>query len=540
MSKTVKEALSCRLPALVFALIAVQPLLDVLSFFLGELGSNALSTLLRFALMAAVGLLGFFTSDRKRLYVLFYALAGVFWLIHMANCFRIGYQSVVEDAANFLRIVSYLVFTLSLATFFRKGRRVRRAVLAACGLNFLFFWVFTLLPWVLGRPQYTYSELFVGMMGWFSIPNAQSTILVLTAPFALYWAYSREKYPLFLIMTALCFGLFYATGTKLTFYAIFVIAFAYIFLFALQLGKGGLRYILPMAAVVVLAAVFLHQSPMALRERMSAYSRDLNDQQVEQTLQENSADKDAIEDAQNSKKKQPEATMEEIHRGLFYVYTDKEENGLFMPYGYFFEDMNQRFGLYRVMEAYGYSTTASTLSDFRVMKSLFSQMVWEEKDLCTRLLGYEYSEVVVGGTIYDLENDFPAIYYFFGYMGFALYMLVFLYMAFVVVRALGADVARAMKELPPVKGPRQKRLALGLWQGLRRFLTIETGAAGMAFLLAILAAQISGYVLRRPNVTIYFAVSTAYLLHLCTDLRPELTEQYSLKKLLHKAIKKKG
>ena len=34
-------------------------------------------------------------------------------------------------------------------------------------------------------------------------------------------------------------------------------------------------------------------------------------------------------------------------------------------------------------------------------------------------------------------------------------------------------------------------------------------------LLAVIAAQYSGYVLRRPNVTIYFAISAACLLSLC-------------------------
>lgn len=553
MIKSVKEAVCKRLSLLVFILIVMQPLLDVLSFFLGEMGSNALSTLLRFGLLAVVALLGFIVSGKKRLYIVFYAAAGVFWVLHMANCFRIGYQSMVQDAANFLRIVSFLVFTLSLITFFRQGRQVRRAILLGFGVNFGLFWLFTLLPWVLGMPQYTYDKLFVGMMGWFSIPNAQSTILVLTAPFAIYWAYHTRKYPLFLIMCLLCFSMMFVTGTKLTFYSIFIIAGAYAFLFALQQGKSCLRYSLPLLGMMVLVFVFRHQSPMDLREQMSAYSRDLYNQKVEQSLQKNGGDKEALEEAQKKaqsstkdkekdkdKKKQPvaERTMEQIHKGLFYVYTDSE------TYGDFFKDMNERFGVYRVMDAYRYSTSSGVLSDFRVMKSLFSQMVWEEKDFATRLLGYEYSEVVVGGTIYDLENDFPAIYYFFGYIGSALYMLVFVYIAFVVIRAFLLDVACGLKAAPfPREGDRKAKClwgAKGFWQGFRQFLTVEMGAAGMSFLLAIIAAQISGYVLRRPNVTIYFAVSAAYLFHLCVDMRREslsalrkaVLAKISLKRLL--------
>ena len=54
---------------------------------------------LRFGLLAVVALLGFIVSGKKRLYIVFYAAAGVFWVLHMANCFRIGYQSMVQDAA---------------------------------------------------------------------------------------------------------------------------------------------------------------------------------------------------------------------------------------------------------------------------------------------------------------------------------------------------------------------------------------------------------------------------------------------------------
>ena len=36
----------------------------------------------------------------------------------------------------------------------------------------------------------------------------------------------------------------------------------------------------------------------------------------------------------------------------------------------------------------------------------------------------------------------------------------------------------------------------------------------MTFLLAAIAAQVSGNVLRRPNVTVYFAVAAAYLCYL--------------------------
>ena len=97
----VKEAIDGKLHWIVGIIIVIQPALDVLSYFLGELGNNSLSTALRFVMLMAVALLGFLLSEKKRLYFIFYGIMGVFWIAHMANCYRIGYQSMVADTANF-------------------------------------------------------------------------------------------------------------------------------------------------------------------------------------------------------------------------------------------------------------------------------------------------------------------------------------------------------------------------------------------------------------------------------------------------------
>ena len=91
---------------------------------MGELGNNSFSTALRFLLLMAVALLGFVVSDKKRVYVIFYGIMGAFWVAHMANCYRIGYQSMVADTANFLRIMSFPMYTLSFITFFQKGKNI--------------------------------------------------------------------------------------------------------------------------------------------------------------------------------------------------------------------------------------------------------------------------------------------------------------------------------------------------------------------------------------------------------------------------------
>ena len=531
----VKEAVDKRLSWLVGAVIVVQPLLDVLSYFLQELGSNSLTTLLRFFMLAFVALLGFLVSDRKKLYFLFYGVVAVYWIAHVLNCFRVGYQSPVSDAGAFLRIMNFPIFTLSFITFFEKGPEMRRFVFGGFAINLVTMAVFTILPWATGNPVYTYHEQFIGVMGWFAVENAQSTILVLVTPFAVYCSYRLQKYPLFLLALALSFGMLFVTGTKFTFYSIFIIAGAFILLFALNLQKRCFRYVLPLAAVILLVVALWDYSPMQERENQYDYALGNYQQQVDEGLRSSGTNAEALEEikqevnqakeesaSSRSKDEEPEEQEKDreeelyeaetrlgrIRRNLVSVYTDPD------GYGPILENLYDRFGIYNVMEVYDYASASYILSDLRLHKSMYAELMWQEKDFLTHLLGSEAQDMIANGVNYDLENDFPAVFYSCGYVGFAFYILFILLFVGMVLRAFAMDVAAAWQDqagkrrLPPLRG----LVAFG--DGIRRFLTVEVGAVGMTFLLSVISGLISGNTLRRPNVTVYFAISTAYLCYL--------------------------
>ena len=142
---------------------------------------------------------------------------------------------------------------------------------------------------------------------------------------------------------------------------------------------------------------------------------------------------------------------------------------------------------------------------------MYAKLMWEEKDFVTHLFGFEYSDMIYNGSNYDLENDFPAVFYFCGYIGFTLYMLFLALFVGMIFKAFFQDVSAAWREQQG-KGRRLPvRSLCSFGGGVKRFLTMEMGAVGMTFLLAAIAAQISGNVLRRPNVTVYFAIAAAYL-----------------------------
>lgn len=502
-----------RLTGLVLVLITIQPLLDVMSYFLNLQGRTSISTLLRFGLLALVALLGFLLSSAKRVYLILFGAVAVFWAAHVLNCYRIGYTSVVQDTGNLLRMLNFPIYVMTFLVILQKEPGQGRWLFLGTAIAFGEIVLFTAIPWLSGHPVYTYEQIQVGVLGWFAVPSAQSAIIVLTVPLVIYWAYSTKKYPLYLLAAALTFGLLYVTGTKLNYYSIFIIAGAYAFLFVLQLGRRCLKYALPMVLVLALAVGFRSQSPMMKRENMTRFSQWVYGNMLEDSLENSGADaavRDMIrggssgtEQKEDGPVMRPEKAMEKMRRALMGVYSD---TGV---YGVLTSSLNQRFGVYNVMQTYSHTDAQGILSNTRERKLNHARMMWAEKDTLTHFLGFEYSDFLCGKDIFDPENDFPAVFYNMGYLGFAMYLGFLGFFFFWVLRGLAGDVGRGLRAERERGTARWKALPLGLWRGLRRFLSVELGAVGMSFLLAIIAAQISGNVLRRPNVTIYFAIAAA-------------------------------
>ena len=117
-----KKTLSCEknLKIFIFLLITIQPLLDVLSFFLVKAEMTIISTMLRMAMFVFVMLFAFFFSDHKKIYYIFVGIAGGYFVLHAMNCFRIGYISPVEDAANFFRTVQTPALCIAFITAFKR------------------------------------------------------------------------------------------------------------------------------------------------------------------------------------------------------------------------------------------------------------------------------------------------------------------------------------------------------------------------------------------------------------------------------------
>ncbi|WP_322199925.1 O-antigen ligase family protein [Acutalibacter intestini] len=461
------------------ALLLIQPLLDVLSYFMRETGTTAVTTTLRTVLLMAVSLYGLAVSGKRRVYWVFYGVIGGFWLLHMLNCLRLGYRDPVGDAAEYLKLVQFPLWTLAFITFFKGHDRLDLRVVGILAANFGVILLIIGLSYAAGRPEYTYDipalGVKMGLLGWFGVPNTQSAIVSMLTPCLLLWAYRTGRVWVFSLGCAAGFGLLYFTGTRLAYYSAILVAAGFL---ALVLIAGGrMRWCcVPLAVVLALLVLCRSMSIMERRQALTGESYDLYQEQSDHIMGE---DKDFV----YTSGEVPAKIIEKITRVYEEVYTQRS-----LADTPLLGDLLERFGTERVMKQYQYSTKASDLYNTRSKKLAVMSLSWQEQDFLGKLLGMEYATATLNGTHYDPENDFPALLYYYGYVGVGLYG------AFAVCFLLGAAWG-----------------ALRNWRRLRSYLSPQLLAYGMTYLLGLGAAQFSGQALRKPSLTVYLALAAAQL-----------------------------
>lgn len=474
--ENIKEKISTYTPQILAALLFIQPLLDVLSYFMRSLEATAVTTTIRTVLLFAVGAYGFLLSEKKRAYFVFLGIAGGFWLAHMLNCLRLGYANPVADTGEYLKLIQLPLWTLCFTTFFRQVPRLREHSTGLLAVNFALILAVILLSYLTRTPEYTYAGIQIGILGWFAVPTAQSAIVSLLAIGLLLWASRTGRFWIFCGAVLLGLGLLYATGTRLAYYSAILIALGFLVLFLLSRGKL-LFFCIPLVMAILFLFLFRNGSPMAQRRAAAQDSYEIYQAQTDEIMGD---DKDFTYTGGSV----PEDVEKKIRRVYEEVYTQKNIAGTPL-----LGDLLDRFGTERVMEAYRYSTRADVLYHTRTKKLKVMELVWAEQDVATKVLGFEFAHSEINGNTYDPENDFPALVYYYGWLGIGLYCG---FLGFFPLSIL-AKLFRRLRRLSD-------------------FLTLELGAYTMMFCLGLGAAQFSGNVIRRPSVTVYLSFAAAQII----------------------------
>lgn len=452
-------------------LIAAQPILDALAFWTQDSVATA-AGYLRLLIMLILPLYLLFALKKKKAFIASMAAIAGFGILHMLNGFRVGYINLFYDLAYYARVIQTPVFAICFIYLIRDEKSKKQAIkgIEAATIILLATVVIALAT---GTWNSTYGAG-VGLSGWVTDDNrcANSIIMVSFAVFAVgLSAVTENKFAQALIPTAVT-AILIANGTKACYTGLFAILIGYAFFMVfrrmLKLDKLKPVFLVTALAMTIVSVVVYPISPRAKIDGSLGQAKSETQLEFENLLEEKGYD--IYNMSLEEKMADPEL------KALFFDYYQTLLG--VMP------DIYDRFGMDRVYEKYDMTISADKLIDMRLLKVNYASMIFEDSDFLTKLLGFEASETVKNG-MYDMENDYPAIFYYYGYLGFGLYVAFLLYFVYLIIRRLVRDF----------KGS----------------LSMENFTLLLCLMLQLGLAQFSGSLLRRPNVSIYLSVVLALI-----------------------------
>lgn len=466
-----------------FYLLIAQPILDIIAFFQYDNAIGSLAGYIRLVLMVVLPIYVLTITKKKKSFICLMAIIGVYCILHILNGFRVGYISIFEDVSYMAKVVQMPVLGISFI-YCLKSEKYENITSRAFYVNCFIIFATLVVAHLSGTAQYTYTDYEIGYLGWFANANSQSIIIISLIPMVLRFAIKKNNFLFFIFTSIFTAFLLLSNGTKAAYYAIFIIFGAYAFFLALEFllkRKDGMKFNAPVIAVFLLICVgSAFAYPYTPRYEMDH----VNDSARAKDQEEMDKDLDKIKHDQEGITVADILADAELRRQVVALYEPLMN-----------KEMVDRFGAERVLEQYGWLPGSYEVADMRLKKVVYAQLLWDETDMLTKLVGFEFTNI----DGFDMENDYPAIFYYYGYIGFGLYMLFFVYFVYLILRKCIVDFKGAFNSYNFAL-----LLTLGLQLGL---------------------AQYSGAILRRPNASIYISVIVALIYYQCTQ-----TKKHTIKK----------
>ena len=466
-----------------FALIVIQPILDMVAYFQYDNPIGTIAGYIRLVFLIVVPLAVLITTKKKKSFIALMAVIGVYSLLHVANGIMQGGGSAFQDLSYLLKVIQMPVLAISMCYLFNH-EDYKKQILTGFTVNFLMIAASMIIAGVTGTGLYTYDIYEIGYLGWFANANAQSIIIITLVPFIIYAAMKTGKIFIVFIAMIVTGAMLILNGTKAGYLALFGILISITVFFILKWivtrkpvktkSFTMMMIVLPLILAFLAAAVY----PLSPRYQMDTYSTGKREEE-NLSLQDK---KQHLKDDKN-KDSQEELTLDEIladperKAELIECYQDELD-----------ETLVEQFGVERVLEAYGWWPDSYILADVRLKKRINAQLVWEDCDTLTHIVGVDFTRMSQN----DLENDYSALYYYYGYLGFGLYILFLLYFLVIIVRAMFKDFKEA-------------------FSGFNYMLAV-------VFCLQLGLAQFSGAILRRPNASIYMSIVLALIFYECNKV----------------------
>lgn len=459
-----------------FYFIIIQPFLDIIAFFQQDNVIGSLAGYARLLIMCILPLIVLWKTPHKKSFLAFLAVIAAFAVSHILNSYRVGYISIFQDAAYMARVMVMPITAVSLIYLIRSDAYAEMTK-KGFFVNLSVIFISIVIAYATGTAEDTYGIYGYGLKGWFANANSQSIIIMSIIPLAIEYAYHRKNHMFFVLTVLISWFLLISNGTKVGYLSIFVIFGGYcgyyLLVHLLKIHKLDLKRKLTMLFYTALMVISVIGYPLTPRYGM-AHLYDSGREEEQKHM-----DEDLKE-------------LEKEHKTLDDFFMDPNVKQQIIAYytPLLNQDMVKRFGTERILREYGYLPTAWIISDVRKLKRMYSAMIWDDSDFMTRLVGFEYTNVHnPDGDGFDLENDYPAILYYYGYIGFGLYMAFIAWFIWLILKRIIKDFKSSLTPL--------------------NFALLIT------FLLQLGSAEYSGAILRRPNASVYMSIILSLIYYQC-------------------------
>lgn len=427
--------------------LVMQPFLDILAYVQSE-SAVSLAGYIRLGLTFLIpAYVLFFARERKKFIISMAVIAG-FCLLHILNGFRVGYISLFTDVKYMLLVCHAIVLLFSFMFLYEKQELLRQ-IKTALKVVIVSVVATYYLSYVLKSGSHTYVDSYIGWTGWNNTPSVFSIILSAIFPFAAYFCINSTKKWTILFLLPLSY-MYILNATKAAYLTLIGTLFCFA---AFLIVEFFIKRKEKFPIFVILTLIVLMISSVALYNYSPRHDIDtLNNISLQQGNEMLSNKDDEDEDL----------SVEEI----FVKYLDKA--------------MIKRFGQEKFLAAYNGELTAENLADNRLKKIIFGSLVWEQTDTLTKFVGFEQTQMYIGNDTYDLESDPQAIYFYYGYIGSALFAGLLLYF-----------LLRILKQV--------------LFRFKESF-NFFNFTIFLTYGLLLVSTVYTGHLLRRPNSAIYLAV----------------------------------
>lgn len=457
-------------------ILLCQPILDIVAFFFQNENATV-SGYIRLGFMVFLFLYTLFFNYKNKKFLLAIFIIALPFVMHILNSYRVGYISFLGDLSYLAKVIYMPIIAICFCTLVDDDNR-KDSIIQGMLLAFCILMVSILISYFTNSYTPTYDGD-LGISGWVTSDNrcAQSNIIASLSIFGFLYIYNTKNNIVKFFFPIVIFAFLYFNATRSCYLTLIVSTFLFpcfaLFYPIVNKEKTSKANKFLSVFLIVLCALSIIMYPTSPRSNVS---KRINVYLVK--VEEDFA-QDMLCKGYDvySLSKEDILNNEEIHSAYVDYYTRR-------VYGANLPMMIETYGADRIMEKFDYTVSALTLEDSRIMNLAYASFIFEDSDLITKFFGFEFDKLGIDKSA-DVENDWFAILYYYGYFAFAIYLTAVVYL-----------LIREIKLLIISKND---------------FMSFINFAAGICFTFQLGLGYFSGAIMRRPNSSIYLACVIALI-----------------------------